>query len=129
LFFLIHDEISLIETYFTDVCLLVALLSGARNEENLHLSEKIYNRMKTLFPERTDPLISAAILLANGYASSDENETANNIRRQLHTSGLTKKIGLAWTVVNGRVYVRKKSFSKSIKIIFLDSFFPAISSS
>lgn len=44
---------------------LVALLSGARNEKNIHLYERIYNRMKKLFSHSPDQLESAAVLLAN----------------------------------------------------------------
>jgi hypothetical protein len=96
----------------------VALLSGARNEKNLHLSNSVYNRMKKLFPHHTSPLTSAAVLLANVYASSGDSETASDIRIQLQRSGAKKKIGLTWTVVNGQIDVCSeeqfltKSFTK-----------------
>jgi hypothetical protein len=83
----------------------VALLSGARNEKNIHLSEKLYDSMKKLFPQMSSPLKSAAVLLANVYASSGEIEKASDIRIQLHKSGGKKKIGLTWTTVNGQIYV------------------------
>jgi hypothetical protein len=50
----------------------VALLSGARNEKNSDLSQKVYDRMKKLFPQLINPIASAAILLANVYASTGE---------------------------------------------------------
>ena len=83
----------------------MALLSGARNEKNIHVSENVYKRMKKLFPQQKNPLTSAAILLANVYASSGEIEKASDIRLQLHKSGNKKKIGLSWTAINGQIYV------------------------
>jgi hypothetical protein len=83
----------------------VALLSGARNEKNSLLSQKMYDRMKKLFPDLTNPLISAAILLANTYASSGEIGKASSIRIQLNQSNMKKKPGLSWTVINGQIFV------------------------
>ena len=87
--------------------ILVALLSGARNVNDSFLSENIYNRMKKFFPSMSDPLISAAILLANTYTASGETEKASDIKIQLHKSGGKRKIGLTWTAVNGQIYVNK----------------------
>ncbi|CAF4828155.1 unnamed protein product, partial [Rotaria magnacalcarata] len=61
----------------------MALLSGARNAKNVYLSQNIYGRMKKLFPERKDPLVSAAVLLANVYASSGEMDKASDIRLEI----------------------------------------------
>jgi hypothetical protein len=83
----------------------VALLSGARNEKNIHLSQQIFDRMKKLFPELTHPLIAAAILLHNSYASSGKIEKASDIKLQLIKSGLKKKMALSWTSVNGKLFV------------------------
>ena len=80
----------------------VALLSGARNVKNNSLSQQVYDRMKKLFPESQDPLISASILLANVYASTGDIDKASDIRNQ---SGVKKKIGLSSTVINGQLYV------------------------
>ena len=81
------------------------LLSGARNVKNSNLSQNIYDHMKKLFPRMVDPLLSAAILLANTYASSGEMDKASDIRIQLNKSGIKKKIGLSWTSVNGQLFV------------------------
>ncbi len=81
------------------------LLSGARNVKNSNLSQNIYDRMKKLFPQMVNSLLSAAILLANTYASSGEMDKASNIRIQLNKSGIKKKIGLSWTSVNGQLFV------------------------
>jgi hypothetical protein len=94
----------------------VALLSGARNEKNIDLSKNVYDRMKELFPGSTNQLVSAAVLLANVYASSGEAEAASNIRTQLNKSGTKKQMGLSWTAVNGQVFVsfeNNKTFLKN----------------
>jgi hypothetical protein len=83
----------------------VALLSGARNVNNSYLSQNIYDSMKKLFPQMTNPLISAAVLLANVYASSGDINKASDIKRQLHKSGVKKKVGLSWTAVNEQLFV------------------------
>ncbi|CAF2852964.1 unnamed protein product [Rotaria sp. Silwood2] len=82
----------------------MALLSGARNVSNAYLSQKVYDRIKKLFPESTNPLISAAILLANTYASSGDVDKASDIRIQLYKSSAKRKIGISWTVVNEKYY-------------------------
>ncbi|CAF4518995.1 unnamed protein product, partial [Rotaria socialis] len=82
----------------------MSLLSGARNVTNSCLSQKVYDRMKKPFPDMKDPLISAAILLANVYASSGDIDKASDIRIHLHKSGARKKIGLSWTSVNGQIF-------------------------
>ncbi|UJR30205.1 hypothetical protein I4U23_017743 [Adineta vaga] len=98
----------LIEEYERDhspgLVMYMALLSGARNANNSHLSQNIYDRMKKLFPQKTDPLIAAAILLTNVYASSGDIEKASNIQTQLHTSGAKKKVGLSWTVTSEQIF-------------------------
>ncbi|CAF1163262.1 unnamed protein product [Adineta steineri] len=83
----------------------MAVLSGARNIKNAGLSQKTYDHMKKLFSQSTNPLTSAAVLLANTYASSGDIEKASNIRNELHKSGQKKKMGLTSTVVNGEFYV------------------------
>ena len=90
------------------IIIIVALLSGARNNNNIVLSQNIYDRMEKLFPQTRDPLVSAAILLANVYASSGEIDKASDIRIQLNKSNMRKKIGLTWTVNGGEIYVSLK---------------------
>ncbi|CAF4242007.1 unnamed protein product, partial [Adineta steineri] len=82
----------------------MALLSGARNVNNSCLSQKIFDRMKKLFPETKNSLTAAAILLANVYASSGDIDAATNIRTELNRTGAEKKIGLSWTAVNGQAF-------------------------
>jgi len=87
------------------IFVLVAFLSGARNEKNTRLSQQIFDRMKKNFPKFNDSLTTASILLGNVYGSSGELEKASNIRIQLNKSGAKKKIGLAWTETNGELFV------------------------
>lgn len=87
----------------------VALLSGARNDKNTDLAQTIYDRIKTLITTTQGSLTSAAVLLANTYASTGDIEKASDIRFQLGKSGAKKKIGKSTTVVNGEVYVSSNS--------------------
>jgi hypothetical protein len=84
---------------------LVAVLSGARNQQNGSLAEQIVDRMKTLFPDQKAVLTSASILLANVYGSLGDREKAADIRTQLNQSGAKKKAGRSWTVPDGKIYV------------------------
>ena len=97
----------------------MALLSGARNDKNTHLSEQIYGRMRELFPDLSDQLTSAAVLLANVYGSSGDIHKASDIRIELARSGAKKQIGLSWTVVNEQVYVH----SVECVCLYLHGFF------
>jgi hypothetical protein len=93
---------------FIDCCItLVAMLSGARNCQDSVLSQKIYNRMKSLFPDRKENLIAGSILLCNTYSSVGEYEQAKDVRsNRIKELGKSVKIGLSWTAVNGEVVVR-----------------------
>ncbi len=86
--------------------ILVAILSGTRNARNSILSKKIYNRMKSLFPDRTEHLIAGSILLSNTYLSVGEYEQAKHIRSN-RIKELGKKVtpGLTWTEVNSELAV------------------------
>lgn len=61
--------------------------------------------MKHLSSQKKDPLIPAAILLANVYASSGDIDRASKIRIDLNKSSHKKKIGLSLTAVNGEIFV------------------------
>ncbi|CAF4090135.1 unnamed protein product [Rotaria magnacalcarata] len=58
----------------------MALLYGLRNSRNRILSEKIYNRMKSLFLNQKENLLSGAILLSNIYSSIGEHQLSNGFR-------------------------------------------------
>ncbi|CAF5023100.1 unnamed protein product, partial [Rotaria sp. Silwood1] len=82
----------------------MALLSAARNHRNSIISEKIYNRMKNLFPQKKQGLIAASVLLSNTYLSIGEDEKAKEIRfKRLSEIGKNKIVGITWTEVNGEV--------------------------
>jgi hypothetical protein len=94
-----------------DFCLiLVAILSGARNSRQHILSKQIYDRMKILFPDQKETLISGSILLSNIYSSLGDHEQAENIRsNRIKELGTKVKPGLAWTEFNGEIIVRRFS--------------------
>ena len=100
----------------------MALLSAARNAKNINLSQNIYDRMKKLFPERKDPLISAAVLLANVYTSSSEIDKASDIRLEMYKSGTKKKVGLTWITVDGQLYVSQQLYYLSSTQIIRNDF-------
>ncbi|CAM4821705.1 unnamed protein product [Rotaria magnacalcarata] len=99
----LHDEIS-------SICVLneflhaVAILSGARNSRDSILSEKMYRRMKILFPDEKGALISGSILLCNVYSSLGDHEEAEDIRfNRRKELGKKVQVGLSWTEVNGEI--------------------------
>lgn len=83
----------------------MALLSAARNQMNANLAEQTYDRINKVFPQSNDLFASASVLLANVYESIGDTDKASDIRIQLNKSGIKRKIGLSWTVVNGQIYV------------------------
>ncbi|CAF2046660.1 unnamed protein product [Rotaria magnacalcarata] len=70
------------------VSMYMALLSGARNEKNIHLSKIVYNRVKKIFPDEQNALIPAAVLLAN----------------RSYVQSIKKRVGLTWASANGQVF-------------------------
>jgi hypothetical protein len=97
--------------FIFDLCLiLVAILSGARNSRQHILSKQIYDRMKKLFPNEKETLISGSILLCNIYSSLGDHEEAENIRlNRIKELGKKVKPGVSWTEFNGEISVRKYS--------------------
>ena len=86
--------------------ILVAILSGLRNQRNSASARKLYDRMRYLFPNRKDDLRSASILLSNIYSSLGDNQEAELIRmNRIKEIGKKVKPGLAWTEVNGELVV------------------------
>ena len=83
----------------------MAILSGARNEKNASLSQKIFDRIQLLFPNAKSSQTSAHVLLANTYASQADLSTASAIRMKMNRIGVKKLAGLSWTVVDGQVVV------------------------
>lgn len=85
------------------------MLSGARNQKNPSLSQKYFDRIEKLFPKMNNDLLSATVLLANTYASTGDFTKATELRMKIGQSGIKKKAGLSWTVVNGKIVVRNIS--------------------
>ncbi|CAF5228865.1 unnamed protein product, partial [Rotaria magnacalcarata] len=60
--FLFDEAQNLIDEYEKtnkpSVIMYTSLLSGLRNNRNRYLSEKIYNRMKSLFPDQKQDLVA-----------------------------------------------------------------------
>ena len=46
---------------------LVALLYGTHNAKGIQLSQKVYERMKQLFPDSIDPTVPAGVFLDQMY--------------------------------------------------------------
>ncbi|CAF5062332.1 unnamed protein product, partial [Rotaria sp. Silwood1] len=82
----------------------MCLLSGVRNNRNKKLSEKIYNRMKSLFPDEKEGLTSGTILVSNIYSSVGEYQQAKEFRSN-QMKELRKKVksGLSWTDGSGEI--------------------------
>ena len=93
------------------LCLiLVAVLSGARNSRHGILSKRIYDRMKKLFPDKKEALISGSILLCNTYSALGEHQEAERIRlNRIQELGTKVKSGISWTEHNGEIVVRRFS--------------------
>ncbi|CAF1942653.1 unnamed protein product, partial [Rotaria magnacalcarata] len=106
--FLFDEAEKLIDNYEKTnspyVVMYMAMLSGARNHRNSQLCDKIYNRMKSLFPDEKQSLISGAVLLSNVYSSVGEYEQASDIRSyQRKELGVKVKAGMSWTEINGEL--------------------------
>ncbi|CAF1955902.1 unnamed protein product [Rotaria magnacalcarata] len=106
--FLFDEAQKLIDNYEKtnkpQLIMYMSLLSGARNNRNRHLSEKVYDRMKDLFPNEKQHLVSGAVLVSNVYSSFGEHQLATNFRssqiKELRTN-VTK--GLSWTQINDEI--------------------------
>jgi glycine betaine/choline ABC-type transport system substrate-binding protein len=82
------------------------MLSGARNHRNSALSQKFYDRMKSLFPDQKSHLIAASVLLSNTYSSVGDEHRAQEVRiSRIKQLGSKVKAGLSWTEVNGELVV------------------------
>ncbi len=83
----------------------MSILSAARNQHDTCLSQKIFDRIKQVFPRIKSDLTPARVLLANTYASNGDFSRASDIRMEIVKSGLKKQIGISKTVVNGQIQV------------------------
>ena len=87
---------------------LVAMLSAARTCRDAVYSRKLYERMRSLFPDQRSELISASILVSNTYLSVDHEQEAQDIRSdRIKRLGNKVRAGISWTEVNGEVVVNQ----------------------
>jgi hypothetical protein len=83
------------------------MLSGARNHRQIALSEKLYDRMKVLFPMKKENLIAASILVSNTYLSSGDDQKAKEVQSNgMKQFGKNIKVGLTWTEIKGELVVK-----------------------
>jgi glycine betaine/choline ABC-type transport system substrate-binding protein len=82
------------------------MLSGARNHRDSALSQKLYDRMKSLFLDQKSLLIAASVLVSNTYSSVGDEQQAHEVRiSRIKQFGKKSKAGLSWTEVNGELVV------------------------
>ena len=91
----------------------VSMLSGARNEKNADLSQKIFDRIYLLFSHNKDDLSSATVLLANTYGLSGDFTRTSELRMEMSRSNLKKIPGRSSTIVDGKLVVRLVKKEKS----------------
>ena len=81
-------------------------MSGARNHCNAALSHRLYERMKSLFPNQTNDIIAASVLLSNTYSSVGEHQQAEAVRaNRVRQFGKRVKVGRSWTEVDDELVV------------------------
>lgn len=85
----------------------VALLSGARNHRKDALAQRLYDRMKSLFPNKDDHL-RAALKLASGTEPPPKAEcTITEVRvRQPEQPVVNRVVATSWTSFNQDIVVR-----------------------
>ena len=92
----------------------VTMLSGTRNAKHAYLCQKIFDRIRLLFPGNDDRLTSATVLLANTYGLTRDFTRTSELRIELSQSNLKKVPGRSSTIVNGKLVVRLVEKRKSI---------------
>jgi hypothetical protein len=94
------------------------MLSGARNHRHSILSQKLYDRMKSLFPDHKSDLNAASVLLSNTYSSVGDEQRAQEVRvNRIKQFGKKVKSGLSWTEVNGELVVSVQAMSSCSHLI------------
>ena len=93
------------------------MLSGARNEKNAYLSQKIFDRIHLLFGNNENSLSSATVLLANTYGLTGDFARTSELRMKMRQSNMKKMPGRSSIIVNGELVVRlvKKTIEFEIK--------------
>jgi hypothetical protein len=66
------------------------MLSSARNDKNVYLSQKIFDRIHLLFGNDEHSLSSATVLLANTYGLNEDFARASELRMKMSQSNMKK---------------------------------------
>ena len=82
------------------------MLSGARNAKNADLSQKIFDRIRLVFPHDENILSLATVLLANTYGFTGNFDRTSQLRMRMSQSGMKKDPGRSSTINDGKVVVR-----------------------
>lgn len=101
--FVSHDILR--EDTFRRQSVLVAMMSGARTQCNIKISEKLLVDMKIRFPDFEEESISALILLGNTYSSTNDFNRSSNIRKQIQESRVKSSVGQSWTCIDNELIV------------------------
>ncbi len=96
----------------------MAILSGARNEKNVFLSQKVFDRIQLLFPDANISQASPYVLLANTYGAQGDLPKAADVRTKMNKIGVKKVTGLSWTVVDEEIVVSNMKIKKRFKMTF-----------
>jgi hypothetical protein len=99
--------------------ILVAVLSGARNRRQSDLAQKLYDRMRSLFPHHKSDLIAASILVGNIYSSIGDYGQSQEIRNdRLKHYGAKVTPGITWSEVNDELVVSTNLVHYTIELLF-----------
>ena len=102
----------------SEMDVLVALLSGARNHRDVGLAERLFVRISHIFPDLQQTVISATVLLGNIYGSLGDMTKMSDLRSDLTRSGAKKVIGVSWTAPNGELTVSRWRDNGSVVLQF-----------
>ena len=81
------------------------MMSGARTQCNIALSEKLLNKINERFPDLQEHSISALILLGNTYSSTGDPNRSLEIRKQIQRSHVKPQIAHSWTCIDNQITV------------------------
>ncbi|CAF0987888.1 unnamed protein product [Didymodactylos carnosus] len=82
----------------------MALLSGARNNNNNLKAKEIYNKLCSIPNADNNTLLTASVLLSNTYSAYGNYEEATKVREQQLVGGVKKAVGVSLTLVNGQIF-------------------------
>ena len=106
----------------------MAILSGARNQGNSDLAQRIFNKIQLTFSNQHAGIVTtASVLLANTFATAEDIKKSSKIKGTIYESNIKKTCGISWTEVNGELVVSVKfsNFNQEIAspIFFISNSF------